>query len=76
MGEDIKLYAANETECRRQVLFREMDGYEPVDINIKCICCDVCAVKCDCGVWFNPFLFSSNNNFIDYYSINIIYIIQ
>ncbi len=25
---------------------------------------------------FNPFLFSSNNNFIDYYSINIIYIIQ
>ncbi len=35
---------------RRQVLFRDMDGYEPVDINIKCICCDVCAVKCDCGV--------------------------
>ena len=50
VGEDIKLYAANETECRRQVLFRDMDGYEPVDINIKCICCDVCAVKCDCGV--------------------------
>ncbi len=26
VGEDIKLYAANETECRRQVIFRDMDG--------------------------------------------------
>ena len=41
VDEDIKLYSAHETECRRHVLFRDMDSYEPVDINIKCMCCDI-----------------------------------
>ena len=50
VDEDIKLYSANETECRRHVLFRDMDSYEPVDINIKCMCCDICSVSSVCGV--------------------------
>ncbi len=34
VDEDIKLYAANQTECRRRVLFRDIEGYIPVDMYV------------------------------------------
>lgn len=42
-------YQNNKTLCRRDFLFRDVNGYEHIDLGVKCLCCDICAEKCDCG---------------------------
>ena len=39
---DIKMYVANSTDCRRKVLFKDMDNYVHVQVSFKCLCCDIC----------------------------------
>ena len=43
-------YQKNTSMCRRDLLFRDTDHYEHMDMGKKCLCCDICAVTCDCGV--------------------------
>ena len=31
------------------LLFRDVNYYEHVDRSVKCLCCDICAVNCNCG---------------------------
>ena len=45
----IKDYAANNSQCRRDALFEEMESYRRINIGTNCYCCDVCASLCDCG---------------------------
>ena len=47
--EDIKEYVANKTQCRRDILFRDMDSYRHEDLGSKYLCCDICAESCSCG---------------------------
>ena len=49
VDEDIRQYVANTTECRRDVLFRDMESYSHTDMGSKCLCCDICAKCCTCG---------------------------
>ena len=46
---DIKEYAANTTDCRRDSLFQEVEDYKHVDLGFKCLCCDICSKTCECG---------------------------
>lgn len=46
---DILEYQGNETVCRRDFLFRDVGEYKHEDLGVKCLCCDICAAKCDCG---------------------------
>ena len=48
--ESILEYFDNETNCRRDNLFENMESYEHVDMGSKCLCCDICAKICDCGM--------------------------
>ena len=41
-------YQNNDTVCRRDVLFNDMDNYKHDNATPKCLCCDVCAVNCTC----------------------------
>ena len=45
----MKEYVSNNTECRRDMLFGNFDGYSHVDDNAPCLCCDVCWANCSCG---------------------------
>ena len=49
VDKDIKMYVANSTECRRKVLFEDIDNYVHVNATFKCLCCDICARTCACG---------------------------
>lgn len=49
VDKDIKEYVANKTQCRRDVLFKDMDSYCHEDLGSKCFCCDICAESCSCG---------------------------
>ncbi len=49
MTEPIIDYVENDTICRRDFLFRDMESYQHLDLGSKCMCCDVCARKCECG---------------------------
>lgn len=49
MTDPIKDYTENDTVCRRDFLFRNMESYKHIDMGSKCLCCDVCAKKCECG---------------------------
>lgn len=42
-------YQSNNIVCRRDFLFRDISCYQHVDLGVKCLCCDICAVTCDCG---------------------------
>lgn len=42
-------YQKNTSKCRRDVLFQNTDNYHHLDMGTKCLCCDVCAVSCNCG---------------------------
>ena len=42
-------YQSNTTNCRRDMLFQDMDEYTHVDMGHKCLCCDICTKSCDCG---------------------------
>lgn len=46
---DILEYQKNNEQCRRDFLFRDVNGYMHVDLGTKCLCCDICALVCDCG---------------------------
>ena len=48
-NDGIKNYQENETACRRDALFEDTDNYKHLDLGTKCLCCDVCAIKCKCG---------------------------
>ena len=48
LDKGMKEYLLNETVCRRDILFRNFDGYKhPVELN-NCLCCDVCSESCKC----------------------------
>jgi len=44
VDDDIKGYAANEAQCRRDSLLGEVDNYTPVDMPVKCFCCDIVVI--------------------------------
>ena len=46
---DVLEYQNNTMLCRRDFLFQDVIGYQHEDLGVKCLCCDVCAVQCDCG---------------------------
>ena len=46
---DIKEYVANSSMCRRDGLFGDMDNYTPLNLDVKCLCCDICCKSCQCG---------------------------
>ena len=46
---EILEYQNNKTICRRDFLFHDVNYYEHVDLGVKCLCCDICAVNCNCG---------------------------
>ena len=45
---EILEYQKNKTICRRDFLFRDIDGYKHNDLGVKSLCCDICAENCDC----------------------------
>ena len=47
---NIKEYGQNETLCRRDALFADMDDYTHIDMGTPCLCCDVCMKNCACGL--------------------------
>ena len=47
---DILEYQNNHEVCRRDFLFRDVNDYIHVDLGTKCLCCDICARACDCGM--------------------------
>ena len=67
VDEDIKVYVANSSKCRWNVLFGDMDNYTPDELSIKCLCCDVCARSYVCGLCesrLKQFVLFSVNKFI------------
>lgn len=48
-NKDMLGYIKNTSECRRDVLFADTDNYTHFDMGKKCLCCDICKLKCDCG---------------------------
>ena len=49
VDDDIKQYVANTTTCRRDILFQDTDHYVNANLGCKCLCCDICARRCNCG---------------------------
>jgi len=45
----IKEHCTNKLDCRRDMLFRDFDTYEGHKPD-GCLCCDVCALTCACGL--------------------------
>ena len=45
---NIREYAMNTVHCRRDFLFRDVDGYRH-DMGSKCLCCDICLISCLCN---------------------------
>ena len=47
----MKLYCDNKSKCRWEVLFNDFDKQtDKKECNLSlCMCCDVCATKCECG---------------------------
>ena len=42
-------YISNTLRCRKDVLFGGFENYEHIDVNCKCICCDICIKDCRCS---------------------------
>ena len=47
-SEGMKRYYQCTSECRRVLLFSCMEGYQNVDVDKPCLCCDTCFSQCDC----------------------------
>lgn len=47
---NMKKYLCNSAICRRDMLFHDMDNYRHLDLGSLCLCCDVCANYCKCGL--------------------------
>ena len=45
----IKDYTMNDSQCRRDALFESMENYQHCHSGSNCLCCDVCALVCECG---------------------------
>ena len=45
----MKEYQANRNQCRKDLLFWDMDEYHHVDMGINCLCYDICMRSCKCG---------------------------
>ena len=44
------VYCSNELQCRRKLLFKDfVDSTLCSTPAVKCCCCDICAVTCECG---------------------------
>ena len=43
-------YMNNDTQCRRDTLFQDIDNYKHLDLGHKCLCCDICSKTCVCGM--------------------------
>lgn len=42
-------YTKNNTVCRRKILFQDFDESDRIEMPCsKCLCCDICKVKCAC----------------------------
>ena len=41
-------YCKNRNECQRELLFRDFYKYNCSDAPHGCLCCDLCALKCEC----------------------------
>jgi len=54
----ILTYQKNATQCRRDLLFSDTDNYNHLDMGTKCLCCDICAISCDCGSCANVYSFN------------------
>jgi ATP-dependent DNA helicase RecQ len=50
---DMKRYISNTCNCRREILFNEMEGYNNIPCAQKCLCCDICKLNCSCLNCFN-----------------------
>ena len=46
----MRKYCENKDKCRRIKLYENFIMYEPCSYQIKCQCCDICALSCDCTV--------------------------
>ena len=51
IGTSMKLYCDNKSKCRREELFKDFDEQtDKTKCTLRlCMCCDVCATKCECG---------------------------
>ena len=54
--DSMKMYIENDSKCRREVLFCDMEGYHAIPFERLCLCCDVC-VYVTCAL-------KSNDHFI------------
>ena len=50
VNHDMFEYARNDSKCRRDELFTDVDSYCHEDMGTKCLCCDICFKLCDCGL--------------------------
>ena len=42
-------YITNNSKCRREVLFTQMEGYHNFQKDRLCSCCDICRCTCNCS---------------------------
>ena len=42
-------YTYNESQCRRDTLFKDFDEYSRIYDRPLCLCCDVCKKSCICS---------------------------
>lgn len=48
VGKEMKAYGENTTICRRTLLFQNFLCYHDQVIEPMCLCCDICAIMCEC----------------------------
>ena len=48
VGKEMVDYGQNSYICRRKLLFQNFLCYKEDIIEPKCICCDICKIKCEC----------------------------
>ena len=54
---NICIYQKNDSITRHDLLLQNMDNYKHVEMESKCVCCDICLKTCTCG------LRNENNSF-------------
>ena len=58
---NICIYQKNDFITRHDLLLQNMDNYKHVDMESKCMCCDICLKTCACG------LCNENNSFFSFF---------
>ena len=48
--DSMKMYIENDSKCRREVLFCDMEGYHAIPFERLCLCCDICQNKSLCDL--------------------------